>query len=104
MIRRPPRSTLFPYTTLFRSDSTEQEAARKQERAGSVARGLRLLWGLGREGADARPHGTGPVPSLLVRSSARWGGPRVAPAALGSAYVSVSYDRAGWYEMSPTAR
>src|SRR5256885_10467044 len=23
MIRRPPRSTLFPYTTLFRSDSVE---------------------------------------------------------------------------------
>src|SRR5256885_7909877 len=23
MIRRPPRSTLFPYTTLFRSDSQE---------------------------------------------------------------------------------
>src|SRR3712207_6974510 len=23
MIRRPPRSTLFPYTTLFRSDQTE---------------------------------------------------------------------------------
>src|SRR3712207_6885579 len=23
MIRRPPRSTLFPYTTLFRSDSTD---------------------------------------------------------------------------------
>src|SRR3712207_7472054 len=23
MIRRPPRSTLFPYTTLFRSDSME---------------------------------------------------------------------------------
>src|SRR3712207_9222524 len=23
MIRRPPRSTLFPYTTLFRSDSIE---------------------------------------------------------------------------------
>ena len=22
MIRRPPRSTLFPYTTLFRSDTT----------------------------------------------------------------------------------
>src|SRR2546430_5408354 len=26
MIRRPPRSTLFPYTTLFRSDSDEQGA------------------------------------------------------------------------------
>src|SRR3990172_13359303 len=24
MIRRPPRSTLFPYTTLFRSAKTEQ--------------------------------------------------------------------------------
>src|SRR3989449_2665255 len=27
MIRRPPRSTLFPYTTLFRSDAQEQSAA-----------------------------------------------------------------------------
>src|SRR2546430_12714154 len=25
MIRRPPRSTLFPYTTLFRSHSRDQE-------------------------------------------------------------------------------
>src|SRR5258708_25314183 len=25
MIRRPPRSTLFPYTTLFRSGATEEE-------------------------------------------------------------------------------
>src|SRR3989442_2014083 len=27
MIRRPPRSTLFPYTTLFRSESEEDFAA-----------------------------------------------------------------------------
>src|SRR2546430_6188092 len=27
MIRRPPRSTLFPYTTLFRSRSDPKEAA-----------------------------------------------------------------------------
>src|SRR3712207_8356119 len=27
MIRRPPRSTLFPYTTLFRSQSVEQAAS-----------------------------------------------------------------------------
>src|SRR3712207_8446315 len=26
MIRRPPRSTLFPYTTLFRSKAEEQRA------------------------------------------------------------------------------
>src|SRR3712207_6962456 len=32
MIRRPPRSTLFPYTTLFRSDliDAETEAQRRQ--------------------------------------------------------------------------
>src|SRR5258707_9854941 len=27
MIRRPPRSTLFPYTTLFRSDNTVESYA-----------------------------------------------------------------------------
>src|SRR3712207_8308176 len=29
MIRRPPRSTLFPYTTLFRSAGTVLEAAQR---------------------------------------------------------------------------
>src|SRR3712207_7643255 len=28
MIRRPPRSTLFPYTTLFRSDGEDVKAVR----------------------------------------------------------------------------
>src|SRR3712207_7448098 len=28
MIRRPPRSTLFPYTTLFRSETNEQNKLR----------------------------------------------------------------------------
>src|SRR3989475_11805885 len=34
MIRRPPRSTLFPYTTLFRSHQSRREAlrARGQDR------------------------------------------------------------------------
>src|ERR1039457_6359932 len=31
MIRRPPRSTLFPYTTLFRSDIDGLIEARKQQ-------------------------------------------------------------------------
>src|SRR2546430_13299608 len=30
MIRRPPRSTLFPYTTLFRSDSAPDRRARRR--------------------------------------------------------------------------
>src|SRR5438128_8249172 len=35
MIRRPPRSTLFPYTTLFRSDSQRQcEHGDRGERRG----------------------------------------------------------------------
>src|SRR3712207_8414795 len=29
MIRRPPRSTLFPYTTLFRSEKTPVDARRE---------------------------------------------------------------------------
>src|SRR3712207_8341414 len=32
MIRRPPRSTLFPYTTLFRSDREAAEDDQRQER------------------------------------------------------------------------
>src|SRR3712207_8131099 len=34
MIRRPPRSTLFPYTTLFRSDAVEQLRADGHRRPG----------------------------------------------------------------------
>src|SRR5256885_12543171 len=38
MIRRPPRSTLFPYTTLFRSDQCE--GCGHEEIAGRVDRGI----------------------------------------------------------------
>src|SRR3712207_7836786 len=34
MIRRPPRSTLFPYTTLFRSDQAELLADHGQQEVG----------------------------------------------------------------------
>src|SRR3989454_8415216 len=34
MIRRPPRSTLFPYTTLFRSQLLPQDAARPSDADG----------------------------------------------------------------------
>src|SRR2546426_7522430 len=37
MIRRPPRSTLFPYTTLFRSHSPDRATAMKYERLASRA-------------------------------------------------------------------
>src|SRR2546427_3853914 len=34
MIRRPPRSTLFPYTTLFRSEERERGDRHEQDPAG----------------------------------------------------------------------
>src|SRR3712207_8729372 len=34
MIRRPPRSTLFPYTTLFRSDQQVDEEHKPRQRGG----------------------------------------------------------------------
>src|SRR5258707_7356243 len=36
MIRRPPRSTLFPYTTLFRSMTTPSALAEMRLRSGGV--------------------------------------------------------------------
>src|SRR3982751_6944497 len=39
MIRRPPRSTLFPYTTLFRSSAAAPGSARPDDR-GNIPRGL----------------------------------------------------------------
>src|SRR3712207_8721737 len=39
MIRRPPRSTLFPYTTLFRSRSAGRAARRRD--SGGAARARR---------------------------------------------------------------
>src|SRR2546430_11258962 len=38
MIRRPPRSTLFPYTTLFRSKSDHRKATIKNRGAGHLNR------------------------------------------------------------------
>src|SRR2546430_11186932 len=43
MIRRPPRSTLFPYTTLFRSQ-VEDDILRRLEQAG---KGRVNLWAKG---------------------------------------------------------
>src|SRR3712207_7602311 len=34
MIRRPPRSTLFPYTTLFRSQRTVHRKENRREKVG----------------------------------------------------------------------
>src|SRR2546425_13110604 len=42
MIRRPPRSTLFPYTTLFRSPRERGELAERRREVVRVVRRVRL--------------------------------------------------------------
>src|SRR2546425_5772421 len=46
MIRRPPRSTLFPYTTLFRSMVRSSKVARRFTHAKYQARRRGHAWGL----------------------------------------------------------
>src|SRR2546430_8274624 len=41
MIRRPPRSTLFPYTTLFRSQGDNQRASQRAQDAAQKAKTAR---------------------------------------------------------------
>src|SRR3712207_1021055 len=65
MIRRPPRSTLFPYTTLFRSNA-EKEFERNKERYAF------LRWGQGAfEGFKVVPPGTGIVHQVNLEYLAR---------------------------------
>src|SRR2546430_12017624 len=44
MIRRPPRSTLFPYTTLFRSSPTRRRIGRGRSRNPPLGRISNVLW------------------------------------------------------------
>src|SRR3712207_7211462 len=71
MIRRPPRSTLFPYTTLFRSERPDLRL--RIDAAGAVRSVSLMRWGnVGRSGF-------GPIP--LDRKSTR----------LNSSHANISY-------------
>src|SRR3712207_9047637 len=74
MIRRPPRSTLFPYTTLFRSrqlvdlernafgreDGHELELLVEDAAKASLTLAQRAFGGVARGHVTQREHGTGP--------------------------------------------
>src|SRR5688500_19915920 len=71
--RRPPRPTLFPYTTLFRSVHPPAEEGARTVRAAEAARGGR------RRGCA--PYAGGPAPARSDRKSTR----------LNSSHLVISY-------------
>src|SRR2546430_8015406 len=81
MIRRPPRSTLFPYTTLFRSHLEDRSPRGRHDdavpaRIGPPARDGQVV---GRERAGVERHRDGPA--LTDRKSTR----------LNSSHSQISY-------------
>src|SRR5256885_12918704 len=64
MIRRPPRSTLFPYTTLFRSPDDRRAKRPRLVGGAAGAAGVYVPGGLGRRVAHRRAgRGRGPCRS-----------------------------------------
>src|SRR3989441_10617227 len=81
MIRRPPRSTLFPYTTLFRSGFEMlkllvREAVVDLRKVDVRGRSSDLRQAVGHVGGDPGVGGPGPIPRLEARGVA---GPPDAP-------------------------
>src|SRR5690348_17760903 len=64
MIRRTPRSTLFPYTTLFRSPALERPGAR--DRVAAVRRSRALREGPARDRKSTRLNSSHPSISYAV--------------------------------------
>src|SRR2546430_10294776 len=62
MIRRPPRSTLFPYTTLFRSERRAPVEARAARRPGDRAHEARRRLGIEDDGHCDGPDLAGAEP------------------------------------------
>src|SRR3712207_7046237 len=81
MIRRPPRSTLFPYTTLFRSASSGEE--QRPPDVGQISRSVPGTIGAGVDVLHQDRAGPGPVrpPQCIDRKSTR----------LNSSHANISY-------------
>src|SRR3712207_7350484 len=78
MIRRPPRSTLFPYTTLFRSPRGGRRGGRP---VGRVHRPLGAAGAVRRRGGRDRRGARRPAPRVEDRKSTR----------LNSSHANISY-------------
>src|SRR3712207_8938072 len=89
MIRRPPRSTLFPYTTLFRSARADQhdDVRILQDRRARGARALRMRVG---QEALGHTHGQERDAALLDERADRVVGDRKSTR-LNSSHANISY-------------
>src|SRR3989454_5779749 len=83
MIRRPPRSTLFPYTTLFRSQCAERDVLSSGSRE-------HRLDGRSVQGAEARLRRR-EIPVFRQRPGARDGGKDRKSTRLNSSHLVISY-------------
>src|SRR3712207_8899442 len=86
MIRRPPRSTHFPYTTLFRSARGARRSVRGERRT-------RRRRPLRRPPARPRPRGRAPPPSALESPCAYLGYTAIdrKSTRLNSSHANISY-------------
>src|SRR3712207_8530746 len=80
MIRRPPRSTLFPYTTLFRSERGVDEERRRDRRGGQDRAVVEQAVDAGAEPQVEHPHDQAQV-RVQDRKSTR----------LNSSHANISY-------------
>src|SRR3712207_8303905 len=80
MIRRPPRSTLFPYTTLFRSFDADPKGVATRKASGKVLAALYPelpeLWGGSADLAESNNTAVEGEPSFLPanRQTKMWSG------------------------------
>src|SRR3712207_8297508 len=87
MIRRPPRSTLFPYTTLFRS-----AALLPHHRLSGGAAPARLLLAARRDRRRSLHRAGGGVRSLRARAAGdQYGGGDRKSTRLNSSHANISY-------------
>src|SRR3712207_7675282 len=98
MIRRPPRSTLFPYTTLFRSEDCAEDAGRVEAgKAEPVDRAVHAAECDGVQVADHAVALDGQVHGRSLRargsgeSAVRSGGADRKSTRLNSSHANISY-------------
>src|SRR3712207_7066643 len=87
MIRRPPRSTLFPYTTLFRSLDTHGRVRAWSPGRREVVIGGTADGGVTRQPGD--PSQVQPLPDRVLKELARQGDRK--STRLNSSHANISY-------------